>query len=315
MRHGEVPVNLIMGYNGAMLNMRNSLRTLPEGSPLRANARVDAINRGISAALYPNPYLTKYGPDMALVNIIANNRSKTDMQRDVVVFYRRKLCTYAWLLSQNPLSVISLAQRILDNGYNNLIPRCNDILQRHRFVLHGRTVPQIPENYGVLRGFVLPPADEHPRVRLPGSARAGDPEDSPDEDDDDRASPVVRHRPGATELLHTGPRFMSPRTPVRLPLDSDGDMSGSGLSSRKSKSMSMLSHEPTGWPNSFIDSRAFNSGILSIKYLTTRHQVPLKKQMISPLLQSIISGIMDSQTIPSAAQLSKLSPNKRTVSP
>ena len=33
--------------------------------------------------------------------------------------------------------------------------------------------------------------------------------------------------------------------------------------------------------------------------------------MISPLLQSIISSIMDSKTIPSAAQLSKLSPKEQ----
>jgi hypothetical protein len=126
------------------------------GSPLRTNARVDAINRGISAALDPNPYLTKYGPDLALVHSIANNRFRTDMQRDVVVSYRREICTYAWLLSQNPLSVLTLAQQILDNGFDDLIPRCNDILQRHRFVLHGRPVPLIPENYDELRGFAPP---------------------------------------------------------------------------------------------------------------------------------------------------------------
>jgi hypothetical protein len=147
------PVNLIASVNQAMLNMRNGLRSLPEEIPLRNNTRVDAINREISRAIDPTPYLNKFGADLDLVNSIANPRFRTDMQRDVVIAYRREICTYAWLLSQNPLSVLSLAQQILDNQWGDLIPRANDILERHRFVLHGRPVPPIPDSYPVLRGL------------------------------------------------------------------------------------------------------------------------------------------------------------------
>jgi hypothetical protein len=75
--------------------------------------------------------------------------------------------------------------------------------------------------------------------------------------------------------------------------------------------MSLLSHERQVGPNSFIDSRAFNSGILSLKYISTRHQVPLKKQMISPLLQSIISDMIDGKGVPNSARFGKLSPKEQ----